>query len=414
MESYSSYSKNLDLVISNHPERTLENTAFHLNGGASFALKELIDIETIKNSGAFFTPISLAEQTVAMLSYKQIENGILDPSCGAGDLLIRCSEKLPIHDTLSKTLGYWGEIIGGYDIHQEFIDVAKKRLVLCALSRGCINDLNEINYSAIFPKIIKKDFFEVSKIETLTNIVMNPPFNQVTVDKEFEFSSGRVSLAGLFIDHFLNISNSNQNYVAILPDVIRSGTRYKKLRAKIEQKCKINTIEIKGRFSTDADVDVFIVAGELSNNDNLTFAPAVDNDSLSISDLASVRVGSVVPHRDREEGEIVDYYTAKDIPNLSPHFSQRKVKSTTFTPPFIAVRRTSSPSDKKRIIASIIEGKNPVALENHLIAVIPHDSRVATCKKILATLSTNDSVDFLNNQIRCRHLTVTAIKNIPL
>ena len=246
---------------------------------------------------------------------------------------------------------------------------------------------------------------------------MNPPFNQVKVNRSFDFSSGRVSLAALFIDHFLNISSSGQPYVAILPDVIRSGTRYEKLRKKIEKDCRITKIEIKGKFSTGADIDVFILQGELSEKKGIKFFPASSKTDLNgetIDDIALVKVGSVVPHRDKEEGSIVDYYTARDIPKTGNTVHQRKVKSTTFSPPFVALRRTSSPSDKKRMVASIIRGEKPIALENHLIAIIPHDSKLQTCKRILSTLTSPKTAEFINQQIRCRHLTVSSIKSIPI
>jgi hypothetical protein len=86
---------------------------------------------------------------------------------------------------------------------------------------------------------------------------------------------------------------------------------------------------------------------------------------------------------------------------------------TIFAPPFVAVRRTSSPSDRKRAVGSIILGNRPVAVENHLLVLTPNDGRLESCAELLVLLACDATSDYLNLAIRCRHLTTRSVMGIP-
>jgi len=83
------------------------------------------------------------------------------------------------------------------------------------------------------------------------------------------------------------------------------------------------------------------------------------------------------------------------------------------SPPFVVIRRTSSPSDNPRARATIIRGNQSVAVENHLIALKPKSGYVRDCQKLTKMLAKPATDIFLNQRIRCRHLTVSAVKDIP-
>src|SRR5205085_9704707 len=87
-----------------------------------------------------------------------------------------------------------------------------------------------------------------------------------------------------------------------------------------------------------------------------------------LKDNATVYVGSVVPHRHREVGPRVPYINAKSLPawgRICSVQDRRRFTGTLFSPPFVAVRRTSSPHDGARGIGSIVATKTPVSMENH-------------------------------------------------
>jgi len=99
------------------------------------------------------------------------------------------------------------------------------------------------------------------------------------------------------------------------------------------------------------------------------------------------------------------------VPRISEH---RPFSGPAFNPPFVVIRRTSRPGDKFRAVGTAILGAKPVAVENHLIACTPKDGSVETCRVLLRQLRKPETNDFLNRTIRCRHLTVSSVKHLPL
>lgn len=53
-------------------------------------------------------------------------------------------------------------------------------------------------------------------------------------------------------------------------------------------------------------------------------------------------------------------------------------------------------------------------VENHLIIIQPIDGQLQTCRKLLKKLKSNSVQEWINQRIRCRHLTVPAIRDIPV
>ena len=103
------------------------------------------------------------------------------------------------------------------------------------------------------------------------------------------------------------------------------------------------------------------------------------------------------------------------FPRIIREFDEyRSFTGRVLKPPFVVIRRTSSPSDKYRASGTIVLGKKPVAVENHMIVIKPKSSTLKDCKKLLKTLKLSETNNFLNDRMRCRHLTVGVIKKIPL
>ena len=137
-----------------------------------------------------------------------------------------------------------------------------------------------------------------------------------------------------------------------------------------------------------------------------------------IGDLFTVAVGPVVPHRNPKKGKWYPYIHPRLLPswttiNVDNAIKKRRFNGTVFKPPFVVIRRTSRPSDSNRAIASIIKGKSYVAVENHLIVCKPKSGCLDDCHKLLKLLKLDFTNEWLNKRIRCRHLTVTAIREIP-
>jgi hypothetical protein len=84
-----------------------------------------------------------------------------------------------------------------------------------------------------------------------------------------------------------------------------------------------------------------------------------------------------------------------------------------YEPPFVAIRRTSKAEYKTRCLATVVSGKVPLAIDDHLLIAIPKDGKVSTCKKLLTVLDDARTNEWMNSRIRCRHLTVASLRDIP-
>ena len=135
-----------------------------------------------------------------------------------------------------------------------------------------------------------------------------------------------------------------------------------------------------------------------------------------VGDSFEVHVGSVVPHRDPIEGPSYPYIHARTAPAwqaIRQIKEDRQYAGTVFVPPFVVVHRTSSPSDKSRCIATLVDIEKRVAVENHLLVLLPRDNSIDSCRLLLDVLRSEQSTNFLNQRIRCRHLTVSSLKELP-
>ena len=90
-----------------------------------------------------------------------------------------------------------------------------------------------------------------------------------------------------------------------------------------------------------------------------------------------------------------------------------KYEGKVFTPPFVVIRRTSSPKDKNRAVPTLITQSGTYAVENHLFILNPKDNKIVTCKNLVKRLKDARTNIWLNNNIRCRHLTKKSILDIP-
>lgn len=118
-----------------------------------------------------------------------------------------------------------------------------------------------------------------------------------------------------------------------------------------------------------------------------------------------------MPHRDDEVGPLVDFVTARSISAGTPltrRFSGRLERG-----PMVLINRTSRPGETPRVRARAYRSEEPVAVENHLLIVKPKLDGEISIEAILAILRHADTAEFLDRRIRCRHLTVGAVKEIP-
>ena len=397
-----------------------------LDGQPMQALRERVPISTLKNSGAFFTHHTLSDKLIEPI-IADIKEGIpvKDPACGTGNLLLACARHLPIMSDINDTVTAWGNQLYGHDIHPEFIRATKIRLLLLAIERGAKGPIPDTDISEFFPHIQESDYLVDPSLSKVNCIVVNPPYSIVQAPAQCSWASGIISNASLFMEKCVTTSDPNTKIVALLPDVLRTGSRYSKWREMISKHAIIESIKIIGQFDKLTDIDVFLLrmtAMALPNkktNDhwwNLNEKAALPK--KVVKDYFNVNVGPVVPHRDPDKGTWYPFIHAKiltpwDTVNIDTKFKKKRYPVTTFKPPFMVVRRTSRPGDKYRATGTIITGKKRVYVENHLIVIKPISGKVSDCKQLLSYLKSDAVNKWLDKRIRCRHLTVGAVKNIP-
>jgi len=393
-----------------------------LNGQASVELRQVIPLKTRRRVGAFFTGSNLATRLISRCTKLDAHSIIHDPSMGMGDLLLAIARKLPLGRTVKQTLKRWGRQLTGADIHPEFVEGAKTRLVILAQQRHGLKSRGVSSIAGFFPGIRVADGLSQSKaFARATHLTLNPPFGLTAAPDGCKWSGGRITAAANFVITALERAKPGAELIAILPDVLRSGSFTEHWRKRVEELAVVKLVEPYGIFDESADVDVFIlrVTRRAKNSDAkpVAWTSASTKTGTTVGDYFDVHVGRVVPHRDRKKGKKHPYIHARCTPVwiVMTKFSEtRRHKAPPYTPPFVVIRRTSRPGDSHRASATVINGKSPIAVENHLIVCEPKNGKLISCKKLMLQLKSDVVNRHLDARIRCRHLTVQVIKELPL
>lgn len=390
-----------------------------INGGTTQAALQLVGRQNARKYGIHFSGTTLSNLLIQSTPIKETCK-VYDPACGTGDLLISFSKRLITKKSLVETLAEWNNYIFGTDIFDSFIQTTKFRIALSAILRDCKIDITapeDIN--TILTNISLGNGLESNQYYGKADaIVTNPPFTALSYYHGATWGKKNISTAAAFIDKCITETKGGTSISAILPDVLRSGSRYGKWRKHVEAHSKNAFVKIYGEFNKHADIDVFLLNFTNSNSESIIRWASLDmTQAKTVGDLFDVSVGTVVPHRDIEEGSTYKYIHAKNTPSFSILNSiceSRKHKGRTHSAPFIALRRTSSPRDKTRCIPTLVNHSGQVAVENHLIVLQPKDKSMESCLNLFNLITSKTITDWLNLRIRCRHLTVSSVKEIPL
>lgn len=363
-------------------------------------------------NGVYFTGDELAATLWSTHLQDLTERSVVyDPACGGASLLMPALMELMRRNGQERLQHQ----VRGFDIQPAFVRLSQARL---AQAPG-------IQTSAEVWNIQPADFLNDNvSLSEATHVVMNPPFSIVDV-VDNGWASGKTNAAALFVMRALDLMQDGAILLAVLPDVLRSGTRYERWRRKVRSMSEIFSVEVADVFDKHTDVHVFILrlqklrpsaSVERLNGAWLTTTKHQDN-TRSLGSVFDVSVGSVVPHRHPEEGPLMPYLDLGQIRGISelPRVvERRRFGGRPHQGPFVAVRRTSRPEEAPRLKMTLIRDRSLIAVENHIIVLKPRDGSVQTCRRLLRYLR-SASVDlYLNEAIRLRHLTVASVKNIPL
>jgi hypothetical protein len=423
LTAYRSYVADLKslTVVSRRPDNWNERADAALNGQASLELRRLISLKTRRRFGAFFTGSKLASRLISRCSKFDERSIIHDPSLGMGDLLLAAARLLPLQRTLSDTLKRWGRQLTGTDIHPEFVEGAKTRLVILAQKRHGLKSLSLSSMAGLFPGIRVVDgLSQHQAFARATHLLLNPPFGLTEAPDGCKWAGGQITAAAAFVITALERAKPGTELVAILPDVLRSGSFTEHWRKRIKELATVEIVEPYGIFDESADVDVFILRAKRraknSTAKSVLWTNAPIPTGKTVGDYFEVHVGRVVPHRDPETGKKHPYIHARCVPTweiMRKFTESRRHEGKVYKPPFVVIRRTSRPGHPYRAAATVIAGKTSVAVENHLIVCQPKAETQVMCQQLMRQLKTKAVNKFLDQRIRCRHLTVGAVAAIP-
>lgn len=404
-------------VASDGVDQHLDALESVVNGQAATELRNLVELSARREQGAFFTTNALRARVVPAAPEEDGGQVVyFDPACGAGDLLVESAMRLPVFDSLIATIQDWSERLLGCDVEPVFVETTKLRLLLAAAYRTGQATPPEMPSEA-FPSVVVGDGHSQKSFASRSHhIVLNPPFGYVEAPVETKWAVGRVSAAAVFLARVLDYAPLGVAITAILPDVLRSGTRYRKWRSTVESMMDISDLEICGLFDEETDIDVFILRGTKSDAKATPVQWVPRHADEKVGDFFDVHVGTVVPHRDPETGPRRPYIWPRRLPpsgSFNPEGESRKYNGRTFDPPFVAIRRTSRPGQKRRAGGVLVLGDSPVAVENHLLVAVPKNGTESACLELMGVLADPRSRDWLDQQIRTRHLTVSSVRGLP-
>lgn len=399
-----------------------------VDGEASEQLRRLVPLDYRREVGAFFTPAPLKQRITSLLRMSD-STVYLDPACGSGDLLIAAAEALPTGPSLDATLKDWTDRLHGHDLNGEFVEAARHRLTIAAMLRHKVSDRSaaaSLSKGALFSNITVADGIDrMSKRSTFEgHILLNPPFGTISSIESYAWTKRPTSAAAIFAYQAIRHLTSSSRMTAILPDVLRSGSRYRAWRALMDEVGLRQVAETYGQFDDHADIDVFVLgvmASERPTQQNSsewwTSTQQVPG-AECVRDHFEIRVGPVVDNRDPMKGSEYPFARARDLPpsgEISLPVRTRRFTGRVFTPPFVVIRRTSRPikAGQGRISGVVVTGSEPVAVDNHLILAFPKHGGLTICRNLLEVLSRHETSEWLDNRIRCRHLTVGAVREIP-
>ncbi len=379
------------------------------------ALTAALPTKVRRKAGAFFTSPELADALVTPFARDlKGDATVLDPTCGAGDLLLAAARQFKPAKDPQRRLEDWEERIHGRDLFEEFVLSARLRMFRAAQSQA------EPDLETLFPGIRRECSLSSNlPYDFATHVLLNPPYTLVRAPDDCEWRMGRVSAAALFMEVVAKNCDAGTRIGAVLPDVLRSGSGYEKWRSLLDRLLQIDSVEIVGRFARWADVDVFLLHGKVRRTSAKATSswplPKADDDTLN--EHCVISVGPVVDYRSPHRGSWAPYLTVDNAPPWgrvrADDLGSRRFVGRLIRPPFVVVRRTSRAGDSHRMVSSIVTGNRRIAVENHLVILQPHGKTVAECEAIAERLKDSRTTNWLNKRIRCRHLTVGAVRELP-
>lgn len=418
--SLSSFATTLIAAGSRDDETMSENLVTDLmNGHATDFVYNTLSLSDRRLHGVFFSGPSWAKRILSGQKMGQWRR-FIDPSVGVGDLLIEVCSSLPLKGSVHKTIEDWSKRLVAIDLRKSFLDITWLRIQALAVHRHSIEKGQAVDF--VFREL--PESFIVGDALTINLdlrqhdcVVMNPPYQRIVAPALSFVGKGKRSAAAIHLEHILLQAPPGVGVFALVPDVLRSGSSYERFRKELRRIADVSSFDPFGAFGIQADIDVAILAAVTRKSTSEKKSAEKETiQAKKVGDFFDVSVGPVVPHRTPITGQRYGYLTAKNAvvgKEISSPVEFANYACRLERGPLVIVRRTSSPSDKKRARSTLVTFSKELLVENHLLILKPKDKKISTCRALLRVLEDQSSDVWLNDFIRCRHLTVGSLKQLP-
>jgi hypothetical protein len=418
--SLSSFATTLIAAGSRDDETMSENLVTDLmNGHATDFVYNTLSLSDRRLHGVFFSGPSWAKRILSGQKMGQWRR-FIDPSVGVGDLLIEVCSSLPLKSSVHKTIEDWSKRLVAIDLRKSFLDITWLRIQALAVHRHSVEkgQVADLVFRELPESFIVGDALTI-KLDLRQHdcVVMNPPYQRIVAPAHSFVGKGKRSAAAIHLEHILLQAPPGVGVFALVPDVLRSGSSYERFRKELRRIADVSSFDPFGAFGIQADIDVAILAAVTRKSTNEKKSAEKETIQVKkVGDFFDVSVGPVVPHRTPITGQRYGYLTAKNAvvgKEISSPVEFANYACRLERGPLVIVRRTSSPSDKKRARSTLVTFSKELLVENHLLILKPKDKKVSTCRALLRVLEDQSSDVWLNDFIRCRHLTVGSLKQLP-
>jgi hypothetical protein len=408
--------------IATQESGAMSSAAANLDGRASAEFRRLVPLADRRQAGTFFTGSALRARALSRYRSSIVAGvHVVDPACGLGDLLLAAADLIPSGWSPARRTEHARAALYGRDLYRPLVDTATSRLALWSAVAGSPSS------AAAWPVEVGDALGDDVDWQRFGLVLLNPPYATQRLQEAADWGSGRVTAAAPFTLEVVARARRGARIAAVLPDVLRCGARYGKWRDAIDKLADVEDLDVVGPFDRWTDVDVFVAhlrrrgkRQEPARPKSTWQPPSARGTTAVLSDVATLAVGDVVPHRDVPAGDASPYLTVDGLPAWTTTLeTPQRVRhdGRLHEPPFVTLRRTSGPTRTQgavRARAAVYAGPGPVAVENHLIVVRPLDGTVASCMRLMDIFRSSETTTWLDERLRLRHLTVTTLRMMPV
>jgi len=228
-----------------------------LGDGAPAALRRLGTLQDRQHTGAFFASPELADLAWGPLLPTIDKNSIIvDPSCGAGSLLIPPLRALLSHADPLKA----ADQIRGCDLVSAFIEATRARLMLTVASSHPSLEQRDLG-NLQFPWVQQGNALMHMErlLDGATHVALSPPYELITAPEGCTWAKGKITQAALFTETTIRHMPADSRMVTILPKILQKGPRYAKWRHAIRQMANVDQVINWGIFDSHSWDVVFLM-----------------------------------------------------------------------------------------------------------------------------------------------------------